>query len=44
MSGLVEGAPDQLDVRLRRREPVGLPADALVAFERINRGKSPAPN
>ena len=44
MSGLFEGAPDQLDIRLRRREPVELPADALVAFERINRGKSPAPN
>ena len=45
MSGIESGAvPSELDVRLRRREPMPMPPDALVAFERINRGKNPSPN
>jgi hypothetical protein len=36
--------PDQLDIRLERRDALPLPADALVRFQLINRGKSSRPN
>lgn len=44
MTGLVAGPPDVPDRRLQRREPIALPAGAVLAFERINRGKNPSPN
>jgi hypothetical protein len=40
--GTYSGAiPDQLDVRLERRDREPLPAGALVKFQAIGRGKSP---
>lgn len=36
--------PDKLDVRLERRDTTPLPPNALIRFQTINRGKSPALN
>jgi hypothetical protein len=36
--------PDQLDVRLERRDTQPLPPDALIRFQVIGRGKNPANN
>lgn len=44
MSDSADDSTSAADPRLQRREPISLPADALVAFERINRGKNPSPN
>lgn len=36
--------PDQLDVRLQRRDTDPLPPDALIKFQAIGRGKDPSYN
>lgn len=36
--------PEQLDLRLKRRDTQPLPPDALLKFQLINRGKNPAVN
>lgn len=39
-----DAVPEELDVRLERRDTSGLRGDVVVRFQRINRGPSPAPN
>lgn len=36
--------PEKIDLRLERRDTAALPADALVKFQFINRGKDPSKN
>lgn len=39
-----EQMPEELDSRLENRDKTALPAEALLRFQLINRGKNPGPN